>query len=84
MCGRGGGCALRRDTLAPSRWRKPIRAGGVKFTQASSAALRDLGSYAASIISLTLMDHGCRSSATFVYVTVSTGLPVPTLKHETR
>ena len=28
--------------LSPSRWRKPIRAGGVKFSQASSAAVRDL------------------------------------------
>ena len=30
----------------------PIRAGSVKFSQASSAALLDLGSYAANIISL--------------------------------
>ena len=49
----GGGCALRRDTLAPSRWRKPIRAGSVKFSQASSAALLDLvavGDYRRSLI----------------------------------
>ena len=45
-------CTFRRDTFGPSSWRKPIRAGGVKLTQASSAALRDLGSYAANIISL--------------------------------
>ena len=32
---RPGGCTVRHDTLGPSRWRKPIRAGGVKLTQAS-------------------------------------------------
>ena len=53
----GGGCALRRDTLGASRWRKPIRAGSVKISQASSAAVRDLvavGDYRRSL----LPDHG--------------------------
>ena len=45
-----GRCTFRRDTLGPSRWRKPIRAGSVIFPQASQAALFIL--YAYGIISL--------------------------------
>ena len=43
-------CTVRRKPYYLGRWRMPIRAGGVKFTQASWAALFIL--YAYGVISL--------------------------------